>query len=110
LSLLLPATVGYQVVQDNVYGPNVVVGQYFTAVASRDVPAALQFLDASTSKNLDKSLLTSAAMSKGPSNVSIGSTTVTGDQATVIVNETLDGTPTQATFTLNREGSAWWHL
>lgn len=104
--LALAATVGYQVVQDNVYGPNVVVGQYFTAVASRDVPAALQFLDASTSKNLDKSLLTSAAMSKGPSNVSIGSTTVTGDQATVIVNETLDGTPTQATFTLNREGSA----
>jgi len=106
VAVVLAGTVGYQVVQDNVYGPNVVVGQYFSAVASHDVPGALQLLDASTSKNLDKSLLTTVAMSKVPSNVSIGSTTVTGDQAVVMVNETLDGAPTQASFTLNREGSA----
>ena len=106
VAVVLAGTVGYQVVQDNVYGPNVVVGQYFSAVASHDVPGALQLLDASTSKNLDKSLLTTVAMSKVPSNVSVGSTTVTGDRAVVMVNETLDGAPTQASFTLNREGSA----
>jgi len=98
--------IGYRVVQDNVFGPNVVVKQYFSAVAARNVPAALQLLDATTSKGLDKTLLTSAAMLKVPSNTSISTTTVTGDHATVTVDQTLDGAHTQTTFTLTRQGSA----
>lgn len=106
VALVLAASIGYSLVQDNVYGPNAVVKQYLSAVTSHNVPAALQLLDASTSKNLDKSLLTTAAMGKEPSKVSIGSTTVTGDQATVTVNQTYPEGPRQATFTLTREGSA----
>jgi len=106
VALVLAASIGYSLVQDNVYGPNAVVKQYLSAVTSHNVPAALQLLDASTSKNLDKSLLTPAAIGKGPSKVSIGSTTITGDQATVIVNQTYPEGPREATFTLTREGSA----
>lgn len=106
VTLVVAGTIGYGVVQDNVYGPEATVREYFSAVAARNVPAALDLLDASTSNGLDKSLLTSAAMRKVPSNVSVGTVTVTGDQATVTVNQTLDGTATQATFTLTREGSA----
>ena len=106
IALVLAATIGYRLVQDNVYGPNAVVKEYLSAVASHNVPAALQLLDASTNKNLDKSLLTSAAMGKVPSTVSIESATVTGDRATVTVNQTFDNARTQAKFTLTREGSA----
>ena len=94
--------VAYPIVRDSVYGPAAVVKTYLADVQAHDVGGAMGLVSSDTQRNLDLTLLTEPALTDLPGPVSVRSSDVQGQTATVVVDEGA----TTAEFSLVRQGRA----